>query len=171
MATGRIAAAGAMLALVSGCYDSPGNSSNAAATPAATPAAATGDCPGLAPAPPPAGPILLDQTMIGQALKVPAPPPPLQVAVVVRCVAAGTTITKHKHPWQRYVYLESGSVTVTFDFPVPQVKTFNAGDLLVESTDTWHSAQVGDAPARMIVIDQVPATNPPTSNQIDWPGQ
>jgi hypothetical protein len=52
---------------------------------------------------------------------------------------------------------------------VPQVKTFSAGDLLVESTDIWHSVKVGGAPVKLIVIDQVPATNPPTSNVIEWP--
>jgi quercetin dioxygenase-like cupin family protein len=126
-------------------------------------------CPDMPAAAAPKPPPRADRTMIGQPIKLPAPPQAVQAVVSVKCFAPGATIARHKHPWQRYVYLESGSLRVAFDFPVPQVKSFTAGDLLVESTDTWHSVEVGNAPARLLVIDQVPATVPPTDNVIPWP--
>jgi len=110
--------------------------------------------------------------MIGQPIKLPTPPPAVQVVVSVKCFARGAVIARHKHPWQRYVFLEAGSLTIAFDASVPGGKTFEkrfvAGDLLVESTDTWHTVQI-DTAARLIVVDQVPATNPPTNNAIQWP--
>jgi|GEM_PF-1683996 len=165
MTVKRIAAAGAVLALATGCYGRKEDGEK----PSATLAAAKGDCPAIAPAKPP-GEIRRNTTLIDQPLKVPAPPLPLQVVVNVKCLDAKFLIPRHKHPWQRYVYIESGSVVVTFEDPVPQQISFKAGDLITESIDTWHTAQIGDAPAKLIVIDQVPTTNPPTNNQINPPG-
>jgi quercetin dioxygenase-like cupin family protein len=155
---------GALTALTSGCDGVSGNGQQPA-----TRTASAVDCPDIPSAAPAKDSFRAEQTMIGQPMKIPAAPPPVQVVVTVKCLGPNTIIAKHRHPWQRYVYLETGTVTVTFDAPVPQVKSFKAGDLLVESTDTWHTAQVGpDGPAKLIVIDQVPATNPPTPNQIEW---
>jgi quercetin dioxygenase-like cupin family protein len=176
----QMAAASVILALTAGCNDAPGGAQKAPLAPIA----AGGDCPD-APAPLPASgkPAAATTTMIGQPLKLP-PLPAVQVVVNAACFPAGHTIPLHKHPWQRYVFLESGSLTVSFDAPQPngaygavangtapaaKSLTFSAGDLLVESTDTWHSVKVGNAPVRLVVVDQMPSNYPRSGNVIPAP--
>jgi quercetin dioxygenase-like cupin family protein len=110
-----------------------------------------------------------ETTMTGQPLRVPplsVPQPPLQLIVTRVDAPAGALIACHKHPWSRYVYLESGAVRVT-NYDANRTNDFTAGQELVEAIDQWHDARVtSPGPARLIVVDQVP---PGTGNQIDAP--
>jgi quercetin dioxygenase-like cupin family protein len=110
-----------------------------------------------------------ETTMTGQPLRVPplaVPQPPLQLVVTRVDAPANTLIACHKHPWSRYVYLESGTVRVT-NYDANRTNDFTAGQVLVEAIDQWHDARVtSPGPARLIVVDQVP---PGTGNQINAP--
>lgn len=142
-----VAAASAALALAAGCStdpSSPGNNAAAASGPVKQKIVST------------------NMTMTGQPLSV--PPAPIQLVVTRVDVPAGVLIPCHKHPWSRYVYLESGAVRVT-NYDANRTSDFVAGQELVEAIDQWHDARVISAgPARLIVVDQVP---PGTSNQVD----
>lgn len=103
-------------------------------------------------------------TMTGQPLRV--PPPPVELLVHRVTLPANGSVPRHKHPWSRYVYLQTGALRVT-NYDAETVNTFTAGQILVESIDQWHSAMVvGNAPAELIVVDQVP---PGQINQIPPP--
>jgi hypothetical protein len=95
MTGNRIIAACATLALVAGCNDGRENAQKSAGSGVA----AAGDCPDIPAAPPPMAEFRADQTMFGQPLKIPAPPPAVQAVLSVKCLPAGATIGKHKHPW------------------------------------------------------------------------
>ena len=107
-------------------------------------------------------PIVRAQTTVtGQPLRV--PPAPLELVVNRVEIPAGGIIPTHKHPWSRYVYVESGAIRVT-NHDSGTVSDFTAGQVIVEAIDQWHEGLViGDGPARLIVVDQVP---PGTSNLI-----
>jgi quercetin dioxygenase-like cupin family protein len=102
-----------------------------------------------------------ETTTTGQPLR--APPSPFQLVVNRVDLPAGGTIPTHKHPWQRYVYVEAGAIRVV-NHDTGTATDFAAGQVIVEAVDQWHEGRViGDAPARLIVVDQVP---PGTSNAI-----
>lgn len=109
----------------------------------------------------PAGPgavtnpvVRTETTVTGQPLRV--PPAPFQLVVNRVEIPAGGIIPTHKHPWSRYVYVESGAIRVT-NHDAGTVSDFAAGQVIVEAVDQWHEGRVtGDDPARLIVVDQVP---------------
>lgn len=93
-------------------------------------------------------------TASDQPLKV--PPPPVELLVSRVTLPSTGTIPRHKHPWSRYVYLQSGTLRVT-NYDAETVNTYNAPTIIPESIDQWHDAMVvANAPVTMIVIDQVP---------------
>jgi len=100
-------------------------------------------------------------TLTGQPLRV--PPAPFELVVNRVEIPAGGIIPAHKHPWSRYVYIEAGAIRVT-NHDSGTVSDFAAGQVIVEAIGQWHAGLVlGDAPARLIVFDQVP---PGESNSI-----
>jgi quercetin dioxygenase-like cupin family protein len=119
-----------------------------------------------APAQPPATtPVARTQsTVTGQPLRL--PPAPVELVVSRLELPAGATIPAHKHPWQRYAYVEAGAIRVT-NHDAGTVSDFTAGQVIVEAVDQWHEGRVTSAgPARLIVFDQVP---PGASNTIPRP--
>jgi len=93
-------------------------------------------------------------TVTGQPLRV--PPSPFELVVNRVEIPAGGIIPTHKHPWSRYVYVEAGAIRVT-NHDAGTMNDFAAGQVIVEAIGQWHEGRVlGDAPARLIVFDQVP---------------
>jgi quercetin dioxygenase-like cupin family protein len=62
----------------------------------------------------------------------------------------------HKHPYPRSIYVLEGTFTVTEEGGQP--RTYPAGSFVTEAVDIWHTgSNAGSTPARILVIDQVPA--------------
>ncbi len=85
----------------------------------------------------------------------------VELIVTRYVIQPGASLPIHKHPYQRYAYMLSGELKVTVTAPGADAgRTFDykAGDLIAEMRDEWHfGAAVGDAPAVLLVIDQVEA--------------
>ncbi|HVQ08448.1 MAG TPA: hypothetical protein VMS43_08425 [Allosphingosinicella sp.] len=147
-----VTAAATASLLAAGCAKEPAAPGNNAAAPAAISVPVKQE-------------ILRTQTtMTGQPLRV--PPAPVQLVVSSVDLPAGFLIACHKHPWSRYVYLETGAVRVT-NYDANLTSNFTAGQELVEAIDQWHDARITSAgPARLIVVDQVP---PGTNNEVQPP--
>lgn len=93
-------------------------------------------------------------TITGQPFAV--PPGPLEVVISVAEIPAGGALPMHKHPWPRFAFVESGSLRVHYE-EAGLVRVVGPGEAVVEAIDQWHEAEVvGDAPVRLIVVDQVP---------------
>jgi len=93
-------------------------------------------------------------TITGQPFEV--PPGPLEVVISVATIPAGGVLPMHKHPWPRFAYVESGRLRVRYE-EAGLVRVVGPGEGVVEAIDQWHEAEVvGDAPVRLIVVDQVP---------------
>ena len=93
------------------------------------------------------------ETAAGQPIVLPQK----DVRVVVSRfeIAPGAKLPVHKHPYQRYAYVMSGTLKVT-DVASGDSKTYEAGDFVVEMFDRWHwGANVGADPVVLIVVDQV----------------
>lgn len=70
-------------------------------------------------------------------------------------VQPGATLPAHKHPFPRYGYMLSGSLSVT-NLATGRTIDFEPGDFIVEATDQWHAARsTGSEPVRLLVIDLV----------------
>jgi quercetin dioxygenase-like cupin family protein len=62
----------------------------------------------------------------------------------------------HKHPYPRSIYVVEGTFTVTEEGGQP--RTYPAGSFVTEAVDVWHTGgNSGPTPAKILVIDQVPA--------------
>jgi quercetin dioxygenase-like cupin family protein len=62
----------------------------------------------------------------------------------------------HKHPYPRSIYVLEGTFTVTEEGGQP--RTYPAGSFVTEAVDIWHTgSNSGSTPAKILVIDQVPA--------------
>jgi quercetin dioxygenase-like cupin family protein len=95
-----------------------------------------------------------DRTITGQPFAV--PDGPLEVVFSVAEIAVGGALPMHKHPWPRFAYVESGQLRVHYE-EAGLVRVFGPGEAVVEAIDQWHEGEVvGDAPVRLIVVDQVP---------------
>lgn len=118
-------------------------------------------------APAPANPIRTwyHETITGQPLR-PSPPQPFDLLVTQATYQPGERITCHKHPWPRYVLLQTGHLRVITYNPY-RVHNFTAPRIVVEATDQWHEGLVmGDQPVTLIAFEQVP---PRQQNSIPWP--
>jgi quercetin dioxygenase-like cupin family protein len=93
-------------------------------------------------------------TATGQKLAPPADP--FESVISVSELPAGGTLPMHKHPWPRYVYVDRGRLSVSYE-ESGLVRAFGPGEGIVEAIDQWHEGRViGDDPVRLIVFDQVP---------------
>jgi quercetin dioxygenase-like cupin family protein len=93
-------------------------------------------------------------TASGQAITLPSGP--VEVIVSEYVIAPGAVLPVHRHPYQRYAYVEAGTLRVT-DAQTGATTTYRTGDVVVEMVDTWHSGEnIGSDAVRLKVIDQVP---------------
>lgn len=91
-------------------------------------------------------------TLAGQALSV--PPTPLRVVATRVELKAGSLVPTHMHFWARYVYVERGEIQLILA-DSGAVRTFRAGELIVEPIGKWHSGKiVGDTV--LVSVEQVP---------------
>ncbi len=99
-----------------------------------------------------------DTTNSGQPILLPQGPVQLTVSRVT--IPAGGGLPVHKHPFQRFGYVESGSIRVT-NADTGHVIEYRAGQVIVEGRDQWHSGLVvGDQPVLLLVFDQTPPGQP-----------
>jgi quercetin dioxygenase-like cupin family protein len=103
----------------------------------------------------PAPPIAtITETLSGQPISAPAGR--LTVTISETRLAPGGTLPVHKHPYARIVQVLEGRLRVA-NLDTGQAREVAAGDWLVDAIDQWHEAAVvGDAPVRLLVIDQAP---------------
>ncbi len=81
---------------------------------------------------------------------------PLTLTVTRATIAAGTSLPVHKHPFQRYAYVESGSIQVR-NLDTGTAVEFKPGSTIVEARDQWHTGTaLGTKPVVLLVIDQTP---------------
>lgn len=93
-------------------------------------------------------------TWSGQPLALPQGPVEVRAAHVVMPV--GTALPPHQHPYPRYVYIESGLLSVSNEV-TGVTREFGPGEFVVEAIGQWHTGKVvGDAPVGLVVIDQAP---------------
>lgn len=93
-------------------------------------------------------------TWSGQPLALPQGAVEVKASRVVMPV--GTELAPHKHPWPRYVAIQSGRLSVSNEV-TGVTREFGPGDFLVEAIDQWHTGKVvGDQPVLLVVIDQAP---------------
>lgn len=85
-----------------------------------------------------------------------APEGPLTLTISRVTIPAKASLPVHKHPFQRYAYVESGSVTVR-NLDTGTSVEFKPGSTIVEARDQWHTGTaMGDQPVVLLVIDQTP---------------
>lgn len=105
-------------------------------------------------------------TNVGQPIVVPAHP---TVIVSQTTIAPGARTPTHKHPYQRFVYVLAGTLTVV-DETTGKTFVIGSGGFLPEMVDRWHHGENrGPATVRLLAIDQVPEGV--TSNVVMKPGQ
>lgn len=95
------------------------------------------------------------ETAAGQPILLPQGP--AQVAVSHYLIPPGTRLPVHKHPHQRFAYVQAGVLAV-YNSETGQRSEYRAGDFVVEMVDTWHYGEaLGTVPVELLVIDQSPA--------------
>lgn len=95
-----------------------------------------------------------DTTNSGQPILPPAGP--VQVTVNRVTIAAGTSLPVHKHPFQRFGYVESGDIRVS-NLDTGQVIEYHPGQMIIEARDQWHTGlALGDKPVVLLSFDQTP---------------
>ena len=83
------------------------------------------------------------------------PQGPLEVVASIYTLAPGARLPEHKHPFQRYAYVLEGALMVQQADSSSRI--YRAGEFIIEGVDRWHyGATVGDAAAKLLVIDQAP---------------
>ncbi len=92
-------------------------------------------------------------TVSGQPLKIAQGRPEL-VASASDFAPNGRTPV-HQHLWSRFVYIERGSLKVTY-FARHRTDEFKAGQAFAEAAGEWHQGQAGPQGARLVVFDLVP---------------
>ncbi len=94
------------------------------------------------------------ETIAGQPIVLPQGP--VDVTVSIFTISPGASLPIHRHPFPRYGYVLEGSLTVS-NQETGQVKTFHAGDFVIESVSKWHSgSNPGSEPLKLLVLDQAP---------------
>jgi quercetin dioxygenase-like cupin family protein len=93
-------------------------------------------------------------TAAGQPIVLPSGP--VRLTVTEYTIAPGATLPVHKHPYQRYAYVQQGQLTVT-DADSGASQAYRPGDVIVEMVDRWHFGRnTGPDPVRLLVFDQAP---------------
>ena len=92
-------------------------------------------------------------TASGQQVTVPDHP---KIVVSTYEIPPHARLPVHKHPYARYAYVLSGDLAVV-DTVAQKTYRYKAGDFIIEMRDAWHYGEnTGDAPLRLLVIDQIP---------------
>ncbi|MDQ0466109.1 quercetin dioxygenase-like cupin family protein [Caulobacter ginsengisoli] len=95
-----------------------------------------------------------DATNSGQRILLPSGP--VQVTVNRVTIAAGTSLPVHKHPFQRFGYVEAGTIRVS-NLDTGKVVEYHPGEMIIEARDQWHTGlALGDTPVVLLVFDQTP---------------
>lgn len=93
------------------------------------------------------------ETSTGQPIVLPQKNP--QVIASTYEIPPGTTLPKHKHPFPRYGYVLTGTITVT-NFDTGKIEHFKAGDFILEAVGQWHQGTAtGAETVKLLVIDMV----------------
>jgi quercetin dioxygenase-like cupin family protein len=95
-----------------------------------------------------------DATNTGQPIRL--PDQPLEATFSRVTIPAGATLPIHKHPHQRYGFVESGRIRVT-NLDTGTSVEYGPGETIIEARGQWHTGTaLGDAPVVLLVIDQTP---------------
>jgi quercetin dioxygenase-like cupin family protein len=95
-----------------------------------------------------------DRTVTGQPLVLPQGP--VTVTFRVNDFPAGARLPVHRQPYQRYAYILSGRLRVTY-VDENLVKEFGPGEVMVEGVNQWHFVEaVGPENVKVMTIDQTP---------------
>src|SRR4051812_42028948 len=93
-------------------------------------------------------------TAAGQALVLPQGP--VQLTVSTYDIAPGAQLAVHRHPYPRYGYLTSGTLTV-INAETSGETVYPPGSVIVEMVGIWHyGVNRGREPVHLIVVDQTP---------------
>jgi quercetin dioxygenase-like cupin family protein len=110
--------------------------------------------PALAGAPTVTPVISTDKTVIGQPIEVPQHP---TVVTTIVTFQPGDKTAVHKHPFPHFGYMLEGTLTLV---NTATGKSFDVkpGEFLVEMMNTYHYGENrGTVPARILIIDELPA--------------
>lgn len=92
-------------------------------------------------------------TSTGQPLVLPGGTARAVGSIIV--IPVGYTSGYHKHLYPRYAYVLSGHLDVQDEGG--KTRHYAPGDLFIETVNSWHRPHVvGNAPVRLLVIDQMP---------------
>jgi quercetin dioxygenase-like cupin family protein len=92
-------------------------------------------------------------TSTGQRLVLPGGTVRAVGSIIV--IPVGYTSGYHKHLYPRYAYVLSGHLDVQDEGG--KTRHYAPGDLFIETVNSWHRPHVvGNAPVRLLVIDQMP---------------
>src|SRR5262249_48832410 len=105
-------------------------------------------------------------TASGQPIVVPAHP---EVIASIYEIAPNAKLPIHEHPYPRYTYVLSGTLEVTV--LGAQTYRYQAGEFFAEVIGQWHTGRnIGNAPVKLLMIDQVVAGRSNTILQSETKG-
>lgn len=88
-------------------------------------------------------------TAIGQPLQFPQSRS--QFTGVIIELAPGGEVGRHMHPVPNFVYVLEGAITIEAEGH--PARTYTAGDVFVESVNTWHNGlNRGSVPVKILVV-------------------
>ena len=94
--------------------------------------------------------LVTSKTIVGEDIRYPTTGTP-KITVAIVTVAPGAPAAFHRHPVPLVAYILEGELTV--DYGAKGVKTFHAGDSLVEAMDTPHRGMnLGTNVVRLLAI-------------------
>jgi quercetin dioxygenase-like cupin family protein len=108
--------------------------------------------PGTAPVSPGVQPLLtrVTQTILEQPIAYPDSKPEISAAIIT--LNEGSQTGWHRHDAPMFAYVLTGSVTVTYDGNI--VKTYSAGEALMEAVGTRHNGMsTGPGPVQILVVN------------------
>ncbi|MBX3480478.1 MAG: cupin domain-containing protein [Caulobacter sp.] len=80
----------------------------------------------------------------------------VEVTVTRVTIPAGATLPVHKHPHQRFGFVESGRIRVS-NLDTGTSVEYGPGETIIEARGQWHTGTaLGDVPVVLLVIDQTP---------------
>jgi quercetin dioxygenase-like cupin family protein len=103
---------------------------------------------------------LLTTSVTSSGQPIVLPQKDVQVVVSTYEIQAGATLPIHKHPYARYAYVVSGTLSVANQV-TGQTAVFGPGDFLLEAIDQWHKgSNIGSDVVKLLVIDQIEKGHP-----------
>lgn len=78
-----------------------------------------------------------------------------EVVVSILEIEPGVELPPHQHPFARYGYIFSGTLSVT-NLQTGRESTFHSGAFVIESWGQWHTGKnPGTEPLILLVLDQI----------------